>query len=70
MIATLLSLVLWLVILGVVLWGVRAIINLIPMDPLPRQIINIILIVIVVIVAVYVLITLLGIAAPGLHRLP
>lgn len=64
MIATLISVVLVLIVLGVVLWGVQQLLPLVPMPSPFAQIINVLITVIIVLVVVYVIAGLLGAVAP------
>jgi len=72
MVSALIGLVLLLVILGVLYWGIQAILAVLPIAEPFRTIIWVVLVVVALIIAVYVIIWLLNIA--GLHvslpRLP
>lgn len=61
MIQALISLVIWLLIIGVIFWAVRYIASTLPMDPVVRNVINVVLTVVTVVVVLIVLLNLLGV---------
>ena len=68
MVATLVNILIALLIAGFVLWAVRAILDLVPMDAWLKQVANLlILIVVVAVVLVYVLIPLLHMLVGQIH---
>jgi hypothetical protein len=73
MMAILVSIIVALIIAGFVLWAGRQLINIIPLDPLFKQVINVVLLIIAVaIIIFYVVIPLLqmltSVHLPGLVR--
>lgn len=64
MIATLISVILLLIVVGVVLWAVQQLLPLIPLPAPFATIINVLIIVIIVLVVVYIIGDLLGAVAP------
>lgn len=69
---TLIGIVIALIIAGFIFWAIRQLVALIPMEPIFRQIIDVIIIILVVgIIIFYVIIPLLhmlgGISITGLH---
>jgi len=68
MMATLIQIVIALIVAGFILWAVRLILGLIPMDAWIKQVVDVILIIAVVaIVLFYVLIPLLKMLPSALH---
>lgn len=66
--ATIIQIVIALIVAGFILWAVRQIIDLIPMDAWIKQVVNVlILIAVVAIVLFYALIPLLHMLAGSLH---
>jgi len=64
MISALISLVVYLLIVGVIYWAVTTILGLIPLPEPIKQVINVILIVILVLIVVYALLGLIGAVGP------
>jgi preprotein translocase subunit SecE len=64
MITTLIYIIMFLIIAGVILWGVNQLLPMVPMDPRFRTVINVLITIVVVIVIVYVIAGLLGAAPP------
>lgn len=62
MIGALITLIVWLIIAGVLYWGISAILAVIPLPEPIRTVINVILIVIVVLICIYALLGLIGVA--------
>ena len=60
MIATLVSVILLLIVVGVIIWAVQQLLPLVPLPAPIAQIINVLLIVVIVLVVVYVIGDLLG----------
>lgn len=67
MIETLISVVIYLVIAGLIWWAVTAILALVPLPDPIRQIVNIIMIVILCLICIYSLLPLLHFAGPRLR---
>jgi len=65
MIGTIIGLIFLCIILGVILWGGKKLLALIPLDEPFATIIQILFVILVVIIVIYILIILLGIA--GIH---
>ena len=65
MISALLGLILFLVILGVIVWGVLQILALVPLAEPFKTIVHVLIVVVGVIICIYVVIWLLGLA--GVH---
>lgn len=64
MVDTLISLIIWLVILGVVWWAVTTILGLLPIPDPIKQVINVLLIVVLCLILLSALLPLVG----GLHH--
>jgi hypothetical protein len=64
MIATVISIILLLVVLGVILWGVQQLLPLVPLPAPFATLINVLITVLVVLVVVWVIAGLLGVVAP------
>lgn len=64
---TLLNLVIWLIILGLIWWAVTTILGVIPVPEPIRTVVNVILIVILCLIMISVLFQLVGIAGGGFH---
>ena len=69
MIATLLSLILWIIILGLILWLLQYVINNIPLFEPFRQIANVLVVVVGVLMLIMILLSLFGVVDAGLPRL-
>jgi hypothetical protein len=69
MIESLLMLVLYLVVLGVIWWGVNQILAVLPLEPAIATVIRVIMMVILVIILILVLFKFVGIVLP-LAKLP
>jgi hypothetical protein len=68
MATTLINIVIALIVAGFILWAVRMIVDLIPMDAWIKQVINVLIwIIVVAIVLFYVLVPLLHMLASQLH---
>lgn len=67
MIGALISLIVYLLIVGVIYWAVTTILGLIPLPPPIKQVINVILIVILVLIVIYALLGLIGAIGPAIH---
>ena len=65
MVGSLINLLIYLIIVGVIYWAVTTILGLIPLPAPIAQVVNVILIVILVIIVVYALLGLVGIAGHG-----
>ena len=64
----LISVIVALIIIGVLVWAARQLINLIPMDPWIKQVVNVLIIVALVLaIVVYVLLPLLSSFGAHLH---
>lgn len=61
MIQALISLLIWLLIIGVIFWAVRYVAATLPLDPAIRTMINVVITVVAVIVILVVLLNLLGV---------
>lgn len=67
MVATLISIIFFLVVVGVIYWAITALLPLIPLPGPFHQIIHVLLVVLLVLVVLYVIAQLLGIAGVGIH---
>ena len=68
MVATVINIIIALIVIGVLLWAVRKLIDVIPMEGWIKQIIDVIIIVAVVLVIVfYVVLPLISMVAGGIH---
>jgi len=67
MIGTLISIILFLIVVGAILWAVQRLLPLIPLPAPFATIINVLITVIIVLVVVYVIAQLLGVSVPRLH---
>ena len=64
MIGTLIAVILLLIVLGVVLWGVRQLLPLVPMDQPFRTVVSVLITVVAVLIVVYIIAGLLGVVTP------
>ena len=69
MIQILISLVIYLLIIGVVFWAIRYIANALPLDPVIKNMINVVITVVAVIFVLIVLLNLLGMLSVPLPKL-
>jgi len=65
MIGTLIGVLIYLIVAGVIWWGAEQIISLIPMPEIIKVIIRVIMILLVIVIVVYALVSLLGLI--GIH---
>ena len=69
MIGGLVVLVVYLIVLGVIIWLLRYLVNTIPMDEPFRQIANVVILVVGVLIAILLLLNFAGLIDGGLPRL-
>jgi hypothetical protein len=69
MIMSLLVFLAYLIVAGVIIWGARAIVNVLPMDAVFKTVILVVITVIAVVIVVYALLGLIGGASLALPRL-
>lgn len=68
MVATLVSLVIWLIIVGLIWWAVTTILSVLPIPEPVRTVINVILIVVLCLIVIYALLDVVPMAGLHLHR--
>lgn len=70
MIGSLISLIVYLIIVGLIYWAVTTIIAVIPLPEPIRTVIRVVMIVVIVLICIYALLGLIGVVSPDVHIRP